>query len=379
MQRRLNVLFIFLASLCCQLHASSGCLFIDNSFGSAMVSSDKQHPLEVYLESYDGDFVGGSNISHCKGQASPFILGTEYGRKFPSCYENLLTFSIDGWNFEFIGPHGEAIQQGTFNAERHPYNNPVKAGMNVNAHGNRCGKIVGEFTVIDIVYDETNRIISLALDFVQICNRHGYLKGFIRYNSQVPMPESKKSLLVTTYTPWDVWSNYSHSENYKEKLDYLYPICREGKMHVISFSAGVSNFEFSAPSGKLTVGEYYNAEVFEEAEDNKPGMDIWEFCEDSDQLKGHFRVIAIEYEEDGAIGTLALDFLQYREDQRYFAGSIRYNSDIPLTEETEILEGFSYSDMNWDNWDKPYGWDKILEELRELKEWKSKWEKEQIK
>jgi hypothetical protein len=340
---KLKTIFIFLASLCCHLNASSS---------GHQVSFDKKYPLEIYMES-ERDYIGQNKINYIKTEAAPFVLQRDY---LLSIHVNSFDKNFEGWglwwDFEFHGPYKTPIQQGVYtNAERYPFQKLEHPGISVSGDGRGCNTIAGEFIVIDIVYDESNRISSLALDFIQHCGfGDSYLAGFIRYNTEVPMPEMK-NLKV------EIFDSEGDTIEYKQHLNGLQSFSLQKKSDVICFAAGDYDFMFSAPQGNsFTVDKYKNADKFSPTENEIPGINICKKGNCELFNKGNFNVIDIEYDDGGTITSLALDFFQDGKKDKYIAGSIRYNSNIHLTSKYEILDKLRYKKQS----------EELLDELRDL-------------
>jgi hypothetical protein len=331
MKKILSVLFFVLTSFYGHVHAQF---------------DDSQYDLDIYMESDEGDFIGRGFTYHIKGKASPFC--TNHG------YNKCLSIHFNDWSFEFMAPNGEELKQGLYlNAQRYLFHTPENPGMRVAGDYRGCNRIAGEFNVIDIIYDESNRVTSLAIDFIQICEYgNKQLKGHIRYNSQVPVPNLRYPLSISMYSSKNEYIGQGSEKHYQKKIHCLHPVF-ECKTNVISLSAGGYDFDFVAPEGeRLIVGEYYNATQLCFA-DNKPGIDISGNGRGCNKIEGNFQVMAIDYDDDGAITKLAIDFIQYCDDiklKRPLTGSIRYNSNIPLTSNYWLLEKFGYKkdEVNFD-------------------------------
>lgn len=105
------------------------------------------------------------------------------------------------------------------------------------------------------------------------------------------------------------------------------------------------SFDFAAPSydpvantndGQQLVAKFYdNATRFPFNSPTRSGMDISGNGRGNNQLSGWFNVLEAVYGTDGVVERFAVDFRQYDEnlDQTgpSLYGSLRFNSDIPLT------------------------------------------------
>jgi hypothetical protein len=119
-------------------------------------------------------------------------------------------------------------------------------------------------------------------------------------------------------------------------------------------------FDFAAPTynpstntndgNYLTVGRYDDATRFPFNSPTKPGLDVSGDGRGNNQLSGWFEILEIEYDASKAhIQKLAVDFTQYGENLTQSGpslfGSLRFNSDRPLTIPSAVPEPSAYLTM----------------------------------
>jgi len=84
----------------------------------------------------------------------------------------------------------------------------------------------------------------------------------------------------------------------------------------------------------LKVGFYDNARRTMSAPELNPGMDVSGFSKGYNRLSGWFNVLDVDYDMDGEITSLAVDFAEYGENLTKSGpglyGSFRYNSAIAV-------------------------------------------------
>ncbi|MCI0463767.1 MAG: hypothetical protein L0Z62_43075 [Gemmataceae bacterium] len=91
----------------------------------------------------------------------------------------------DGWHIEFAAPRGGTLQVGNYpGARRYPFHDEAP-GIAFGGNGRGCNEIAGHFVVWELEV-QGDRVVRLAIDFVQHCERTGPpLSGSIRFNSSL--------------------------------------------------------------------------------------------------------------------------------------------------------------------------------------------------
>ncbi|MFV2060322.1 MAG: hypothetical protein ACC653_06520 [Gammaproteobacteria bacterium] len=104
------------------------------------------------------------------------------------------------WTAEFSAPLNKQLEVTHYEDASLPKSNPnsslspTKPGINISIGGRQCTKVSGRFDVLEVSYDAQGLLLSLAVDFVQICgNNNTTLLGSIRHNTP--------SLALITTTP----------------------------------------------------------------------------------------------------------------------------------------------------------------------------------
>lgn len=154
----------------------------------------------VYMRSEPGNWVGG-------GLGSPEVTWTHgvdgiFSSNGTSNNAAHISFNNgDYWSFDFAAPtydpatntnNGTPLKVGLYsNATRWPFNSPTKPGLNVSGNGRGNNTLSGWFNVLDVSFDQTGNVQTLAVDFKQFgesTNQTGpALYGSLRYNSNIPV------------------------------------------------------------------------------------------------------------------------------------------------------------------------------------------------
>lgn len=134
---------------------------------------------QLTFQSQDGDFIG---------DGKPHRLSSENGVITANVKEGAVSISFEGddsWTAEFTAPRQKPLTVGNYpNAQRTPFNNPLKPGMSVSGAGRGCNEIDGEFTIERIVAGPADRLRDLRLSFRQRCDGgQGELTGTIEIKS----------------------------------------------------------------------------------------------------------------------------------------------------------------------------------------------------
>ena len=168
-------------------------LDVTNSMG--LVNSDRMSvhvgnqydPKTAFIyQSEAGDAVGAGGSG-----AMTLANGNGYAYKDGTGVIALFWNAQLSWEVNIVAPNGQPLALGTYNSvtewrEGSPH--PVGAGMYVDLDPSVCTTVSGQFTVKDIAYDDSGRLVRLAVDFTQYCNGSAHpLRGRVRYNSTEPL------------------------------------------------------------------------------------------------------------------------------------------------------------------------------------------------
>jgi hypothetical protein len=87
------------------------------------------------------------------------------------------------WRLNFYAPQGAPLIPGTYeNAERWPFQSPVRPGLDVSGSGRGCNRLSGRFAILEIAYGSSGDIVRFAADFEQHCEGNtAALRGTVRY------------------------------------------------------------------------------------------------------------------------------------------------------------------------------------------------------
>lgn len=123
------------------------------------------HPLQgsIKFHSDQGDFIGGGQNWTFANTDGTFA-GIFNGNRVTIAYHG-----DDNWDLNFAAPEGKSLAPGTYlNANRWPFNSPVKPGLEVSGAGRGCNKLTGQFTIRQLEYSGSKLQRFLA-DFEQHC------------------------------------------------------------------------------------------------------------------------------------------------------------------------------------------------------------------
>jgi hypothetical protein len=91
--------------------------------------------------------------------------------------------------------------------------------------------------------------------------------------------------------------------------------------------------DLAAPfSDPLDIGLYSNAARYPFQDNNQPGLTLFGNHRGNNRNGGFFEILDINFNLDGTLDSLAVDFTQYGEQQesRWVTGSLRFNSDVAV-------------------------------------------------
>lgn len=113
------------------------------------------------------------------------------------------------WSADFTAPNQEILVPGIYKgAQRDPFNNQGCPGLDIDVNARGNNKLVGDFEVLEIDYDEEGQVRSFAANFVQYGasfdgeKNEPAMFGGIRYNSSIPFehgwigPSTDPSILI---------------------------------------------------------------------------------------------------------------------------------------------------------------------------------------
>lgn len=127
------------------------------------------------FKSEPGDYIG---------DGKEYLLSGANGIITAIVSDGSITVSFEGddnWSAEFAAPRGKKLSVGKYeDAQRTPFNNPLKPGISISGAGRGCNELSGGFVIERLETGADNTIRSLKLAFEQRCdNGSGRLLGAI--------------------------------------------------------------------------------------------------------------------------------------------------------------------------------------------------------
>ena len=120
-----------------------------------------------FLISSARDYIGkGKAKAYFEGQDGHFTIGNAYGK-----VNNVsINFnSKDWWYINFSVPGTQKLKCGIYkNAARFPFNDD-QPGLSLSGCGRGCNELSGEFEILEISYNDDDKIESFAANFIQKC------------------------------------------------------------------------------------------------------------------------------------------------------------------------------------------------------------------
>jgi hypothetical protein len=250
-----------------------------------------------------------------------------------------LPFSEASWQLDFSPVAGQSFATGFYeNAEKYPFNLPGHPGMDISSASKQCGRLIGNFTVLEIERDSSGEIVKLAIDFQQRCEFFAEigLYGNVRFNAN---------------TPWDIpyialppLASMQLYDDPGEPLGIVqtgFASARWGRVttgNVVRFGDEIGpawgvppldEVSFQAPGGvPLTVGVYENARKI--GSNTGAGIDFQYSNMTCDEFTGRFVVHESDLDPYGYVRKFAADFeLHCDGASPALYGAVRYNSDLP--------------------------------------------------
>jgi hypothetical protein len=118
----------------------------------------------IFFRSETGDYIGdGMEISF--SESNSVIESQTF-----SDHVSISIQSDDNWSIDFSAPRGQALKVGSYpSAQRFPFNNPTKPGIDVSGAGRGCNKLSGSFEITDILFSKRKTLEKISATFVQHC------------------------------------------------------------------------------------------------------------------------------------------------------------------------------------------------------------------
>lgn len=119
---------------------------------------------EIRFDSDSGDSIG-------DGRAH--VLSDTNGVITALVSDSTISVAFEGdehWTLEFNAPRGQSLERGSYpNAQRAPFNNPLKPGLSISGAGRGCNELDGEFLIRDVVTGAAAGPELVAVEFTQRC------------------------------------------------------------------------------------------------------------------------------------------------------------------------------------------------------------------
>jgi len=102
------------------------------------------------------------------------------------------------WYANFAAPFSVPLTPGYYpNATRWPFQDNDEPGLDFSGSGRGCNTLIGEFTILEAVYNPDESVLHFAATFEQHCEgADPALFGEVYYNSTVPEPATLVLVLV---------------------------------------------------------------------------------------------------------------------------------------------------------------------------------------
>jgi hypothetical protein len=243
------------------------------------------------------------------------------------------------WFVTFCAPAGMKLQPGIYRkAQRFPFNEIDSAALSVSGDEGCNRGVCGEFEILEIVYDENDKIISFAANFTQRCEANlPPLFGSVRYKSKI----SLTTRFIEIFANEKENAFYLQSRNgiSSEQMGIVYLTGEQAKINVnqlpyggdgveISIDAGKKGiwvFDFAAPlEDALTKGVYSNAVRYPDNDYLTPGIDFIPPSGNSQISEGFFKIIKYKKNPCGSLLELAITFVIKNENNEFIDGAIHF-------------------------------------------------------
>lgn len=151
----------------------------------------------LYYKSDPGDYIGRGQEKYYTADDLDFIVSSNYGSYNRGVYIRMYNYyrtsssNWVSWSAHFAAPYRNLLTVGTYeNATRFPFQAYDEPGLSFSGEGRGCNRLTGRFEIKEIIYDTiSGSVTNFAADFEQHCEGHEpALYGYIRYNSDVPIP-----------------------------------------------------------------------------------------------------------------------------------------------------------------------------------------------
>ena len=138
------------------------------------------------FDSPEGDFVGGGEQRLFTENEGVFTFIS------PEDAPNYLSVDYqtdDWWTLDLAAPTDEVLGVGVYEgATRWPFQSPTGPGLDFSGASRGCNRLSGRFEILELSYDESGNVETLAVNFEQNCEETmPTLKGLVRHNSSVPL------------------------------------------------------------------------------------------------------------------------------------------------------------------------------------------------
>ena len=319
-------------------------------------------PTSLVLDSEPGDFIG-RGIDRAWYPVDGEFDATHLA--------GLVKVTFDGgpdqWTLEFKAPNAAELEPGPYEeATRHPFQSPMRPGLDISSSGRGCNTLNGRFDVLEAVYRSDGTVERFAADFEQHCDGGPTsLRGSIRFNASatfLPAPDDDSDDLPNTIDNCPQVRNVSQADVDRDGLgdvcdprfentsltfdsepdDYIglgvsrtwYP--EEGGFNLIHGPGLVTlyyqggpdrwNLHLKAPNGvELEPGPYEDATRYPFQSPTMPGLSVSGSGRGCNAVTGRFDVLEAVYQSDGTVERFAADFEQHC-GPGTLRGSIRFNA-----------------------------------------------------
>jgi predicted nucleotidyltransferase len=346
------------------------------------LSAPASATTSVQIISQPGDYIG-------QGAEETFTTVTAV----TEFSQTVLKFTAGGFNYQFKAATGLLVPGIYEEATRYPFNAVDEPGLNISGNGRGCSEMKGRFIVHELELGSGTAINKAAIDFEQHCEgKAPALFGFIRYNATVDVVDQDADGVPDIQDNCPTTANGNQNDGDGDKIgDMCDPIqgvtlvtlksdkddyIGQGKttkftvknggvaMSTLSYintdttiaelTAGPFTFDFSGIGvNPLTVGTYNNATRYPFNSATEPGLDVSGDGRGCNQLVGSFQIFELVRNNKGIIQHFAADFVQYCSSDiggPALRGSVRFNSEIPLTGEKAGSAMAFAGDVNGDGY-----------------------------
>lgn len=157
----------------------------DNTVLTINTRSKTDPQTHMLFRSESGDYIGGGRTFRYLEHDGDFTLGGN-SRGGASLSFN----GEDYWNARFGPPEGVPFTIGHYdNAQRFPFADADKPGLDVSGAGRGCNTLSGNFDVLQLVSSSNGSFSRLAIDYEQHCEGGApALYGEVRVNYLAPNP-----------------------------------------------------------------------------------------------------------------------------------------------------------------------------------------------